>query len=437
MIKIVPICLGLIITSFFYFPFFVTFLPSVNTKMMVALAGLILLMFNLSRGREAKIDKNFFIISLLALGVSFVSLMSMTLNNTTDNSYLSYIISMWVWCGAGYFVVGFIKCVHGKCSIELLCQYMIVVGVCQCLVAIAIDNIPFVEQFVHSFLAGNDFMGKAKGRTHGIGCGLDVGGARLGVLLVMIAYLLPRMQKYKNYKIRTFLLLISYGIIIVIGNMIGRTATTGAIISLLYLVYVFYSKNEIIPNEKRQFLTYSVILFLCMTIIISVFLYNGSIYWAEKFRFGFEGFFSLVEVGSWEVQSNDMLMEGMIFPDNTWTWIIGDGYMADPYYDPYYIGEASYGFYKNTDAGYSRFIFYFGLVGLAIFSLFFIKVACVCISKFRTHKMLFLMILALCFIVWIKATSDLFPALAAFLCISKEDNDEYEKNIELYYIGAK
>ena len=378
MIKILPIGLGLIITSFFYFPFFFTFFPGVNTKMMVALAGLILLMFNLSRGEKAKIDKDYFMITLLAVGVSFASLLSMILNNTMDDSYLGYVISMWVWCGAGYFVVNYIKGIHGNCSVEILCQYMIAVGVCQCLIAVAIDNIPIAEQFVHSFLAGNDFMGKAKGRTHGIGCGLDVGGARMAVLLVMIAYLLPRTLKHKDYKIRIFLLLIAYGIIVVIGNMIGRTATTGAIISLLYLSYMLLLGKKIISNPNRRYLTYSFIGFFLIVVVIFVSLYDNSEYWREQLRFGFEGFFSLVEVGSWEVQSNDMLMKGMVFPDNAWTWIIGDGYMADPYNDPYYIGEASYGFYKNTDAGYSRFIFYFGLVGLIIFSIFFINI-CFCI----------------------------------------------------------
>lgn len=435
MIKAIQVGFTIVMTSFFYFPFFFTFLPGVNTKMMVAFAGLVCLMLNLAHGRKASIDKDFFVISLLALGVSFASLLSMTLNNTTDNSYVGHIVSMWVWCGAGYFIVSLIKGIHGRASVEQLCQYMIAVGVCQCLIAIAIDNIPIVERFVHSFLAGNDFMGKAKGRTHGIGCGLDVGGARMAILLVMIAYLFPRAQRHKNYKMRTVLLLMAYGIIIIIGNMIGRTTTTGAIISILYFIYYFFWGNTNMADERKSFFRNSFLLFLFFAITISVTLYNTNSYWKEQFRFGFEGFFSLVEVGSWEVQSNDMLMEGMIFPDNTWTWIIGDGYMADPDDDPYYIGESSWGFYKNTDAGYSRFLFYFGLTGMTIFSIFFIKVACVCIARFKDYKLLFLMILALCFIVWIKATSDLFPALAAFLCISQADNEEYEKRITLEQIS--
>ena len=41
-------------------------------------------------------------------------------------------------------------------------------------------------------------------------------------------------------------------------------------------------------------------------------------------------------------------------PDNLHTWIIGDGYIVNPKDDPYYIGEVTKGYYKNTDIGYLR-----------------------------------------------------------------------------------
>lgn len=429
MFKYIAVLIVGILTSFYYFPFAFTFAPALNTKLLLACIGLVLLIYNMSQWKTATIDKDYFIISLFALGVSFASLLSMTLNETPDNTYLWYIISMWVWSGAGYLVVQLIKRVHGCVSVELLCRYMIAVGVCQCMIAVTIDNIPIIKEFVYSFLAGEGFMGKAEGRTHGIGCGLDVGGARLAVLLVMIAFLLPRVQSFKNYKIQTGMLLISYGIILVIGNMIGRTTITGGFISLGYIIYMLFMGRSNIGEDRRQFLAYSFMFSVIVVLMLSIALYSYNEYWREQFRFGFEGFFSLVEVGSWEVHSNDLLVDGLVFPDNSKTWLIGDGYMADPNNDIYYIGETTYGFYKNTDVGYSRFLFYFGLIGLTIFSLFFVKTVFLCLSRFMQYKMMFLMILALCFIVWIKATSDLFPALAAFLCISKEDNDAYESGL--------
>lgn len=47
-----------------------------------------------------------------------------------------------------------------------------------------------------------------------------------------------------------------------------------------------------------------------------------------------------------------------IKPENTRTWIIGDGYCGDPNNDPYYIGpQPKGGYYMGTDVGYMRFIF--------------------------------------------------------------------------------
>lgn len=58
--KIVQVLLTLVLTSFFFFPFYPTFLPTVNTKMMLAAMGGILLLMKLARNRSAQIDKGIF-----------------------------------------------------------------------------------------------------------------------------------------------------------------------------------------------------------------------------------------------------------------------------------------------------------------------------------------------------------------------------------------
>lgn len=429
MTKIVPIGLGLIITSFFYFPFFFTFLPSVNTKMMLALMGLILLLGRLAAGGNGRIEKDFFLVSLFAAGVSFVSLLTMTVNNTMDNSYLSYIVSMWVWCGAAYFMVNYIKAVHGKISVELVCFYMIAVGLLQCLIAYAIHTIPVVKNVVYSFLDGEGYMGKTE-RMHGIGCALDVGGGRLGVILIMIAYMIPRMLAWRRLNYVVPLMFLLFCFVGIIANMIGRTAVMGMGLSVLYWIYIIVTNNKVLQN-KRVFFVEWLICIVFVVLVVGAFLYNISEYWKEQLRFGFEGFFSLFEKGRWEVHSNEMLKEGLIFPDNAHTWIIGDGYMADPDVDPNYIGPESWGFYMNTDAGYSRFLFYFGIIGLGAFIVFMAKVCQVCILRFRNYQLMFLMILLLNYIIWIKVSTDIFLAFAPFLCISYAENKEYEDSLRL------
>lgn len=54
---LVPIVL--IATSFFYFPFYFTFLPTVNTKMMMAALGLVVLLVKLGRDGHGYVSKDF------------------------------------------------------------------------------------------------------------------------------------------------------------------------------------------------------------------------------------------------------------------------------------------------------------------------------------------------------------------------------------------
>lgn len=93
--------------------------------------------------------------------------------------------------------------------------------------------------------------------------------------------------------------------------------------------------------------------------------------------------------------------------------------MASGTNDPYYIGPNDYGFYKNTDAGYSRFIFYFGLLGLSVFVGFFIKAAQICSNRFPKAKYMFYIMLAMNLIVWIKVSTDMFVMFAPFLCFTQ------------------
>lgn len=424
--KALGIPFGLIFTSFFYFPFYFTFFPEANTKMIVALMGLIWLLVRMGNSGNRMINKDFFIISLYALGVSFASYLSMTLNNSIDGAYLSYLVTMWVWVGAAYFVVNFIRTIHGKVSVELICFYMIAVGALQCLLAISMDMYAPLKDFVDSFLAGEGFMGKAvKGRLYGIGCALDVAGGRFAVLLVMIAFLLPNMFYKKNAYQYVIPLLIAFGIIAVIGNMIGRTTTVGMLLAIAYWVYILIM-NKAVTGKEREAMLHWIVGGIFVMMIILVSLYNASDFWQKYFRFGFEGFFSLVEQGTWHVQSNEMLKEGLIFPDNIRTWIIGDGYMGDMESDPYYQGELWYGFYMGTDAGYSRFLFYFGLIGLGAFIAFLFKVCRVCMKYSVRYQYMFLAIFLLNLAIWIKVSTDIFLAFAPFLCLAVEGVREDE-----------
>lgn len=417
MIRAIQVSIITILTSFFFFPFFFTILPSVNTKMFLAALGLIAFVIDRSNNHTQFFENKLFWISIGALGVSFCSFLSMTINNTPDNSYLSYIISMWVWLFAAYFCVFLMHQVHGKISLETIGYYLVAVALLQCTLGLLINYFPLINNAVNSVVTGEKYMIGIEGRLHGIGCALDVGGGRLGAILIILAYLILQSIKHqKSWWVFTGLLG-AFFYILVIGNMIGRTTTVGAAIAIAYLIFSLCSDRKIEATSIRSFLSIAVLV-ITIGVIICVGLYNISPEMHKLLRFGFEAFFNYFEHGTFETHSTNMLSEGMIFPDNFKTWIIGDGYMASGSNDPYYIGPADYGFYMNTDAGYSRFIFYFGLIGLSSFILFFIIVCKKCINGLENDQLLFIAILILGLCIWVKVSTDLFLVFAPFLCIN-------------------
>lgn len=412
---------SVIITSFYFFPIEFVFLPGVNTKMAMAGIGLVILGKRLAQRGGALINKDFMILSVLALLISMASFVTMTINNTPDASFLTYFVSMWVWMGGAYTVVRWLDFCYGRINVQLISDYLIAVCVTQCILAYIMNQYTPLRDFVDSLLGGESFMGKAEGRLYGIGAALDVAGLRFAAVSVIIGFLLSKSNEYNNKRI--FLYIVSFLVITVVGNMISRTTTMGVGIAMAYLLYSNTTFRSYIKNRKLWLWLGGI---LCIGLPSIVYFYNTNETFYINIRFAFEGFFSLWETGQWQVSSNDILFEHMIvFPDNIRTWLIGDGYAANPivgpFADPYYTGPAFHGFYMATDIGYIRYIFYFGLIGTIIFISFMLKSALICMSRFKEYKMMFLMILLVNYIGWFKVSTDIFLVFAIFLVVSKED----------------
>ena len=343
MLKFLQVIFAVICTSFYFFPFEFVFLPGINTKMAMAGIGLVLVCIDAVKKKDG-------------LVVSFISLVTIILHSTYDHSFTTYFLSMWVWLAGAYMACRIIKAVHGYLSLELVATYLAVVCVAQCLLAYVMDMYTPLRMAVDSFLSQEEaYMGVAEGRLYGIGCALDVAGLRFSAVLVIIAYLCQFgsgiVQRHISWYLAAFV------IISVIGNMIARTTTVGMVVALAFWAVnaVLYSFRQ--GRQRWKFLRrFGVIMLVSLPAIIAG--YNLSPAFAANIRFAFEGFFSLFETGEWYVQSNEILLNNMIvFPDNAETWIVGDGYAANPVYnpevDPYYTGEVTGGFYKGTDIGVS------------------------------------------------------------------------------------
>lgn len=412
--KILSVLFTGIIVSFYYFSFEFSFLPGINTKMGLAVVGIFLVTINLIKKRGFYCPHNLVRIVVMAVFVSLVGVISVILNNTADYAYATYCVSMLVWISGAYTVCCLIKRVHHELNVENVTVYLTIVSCIQCILALVIDSNIAVKSFVDTYIMqGQDFLTEVK-RIYGIGASLDTAGVRFSACLILLMYIIDK-NKFSMTNIQIFLSFLAYVLIAIIGNMVARTTIVGVSLSLFYAVLAFRPTR--VSSAFFRLLRVVVMLIIVLVPII-IFLYDNSQQFYGLSRFAFEGFFNLAETGEWQIDSNDKLKTMIVFPDNIKSWLIGDGYFSNPYNtDPFYVGPLTDGYYMGTDIGYCRFIFYFGLIGLAAFAYFFIVVAREVMSVLPSYKILVLFILFLGFIIWLKVATDLFIVFALFLCI--------------------
>ena len=281
--------LGVVLTSCYLFPFEVVYLPGLNFKMLMAGLSIPLLLINLAENSNSLIDKDILIVALFTLPITAFSLLANVVNGTNDHSFNYYFISVFVWMGAGYFLVSVLKAIHGKVTMSLVINYLIAVCCVQCILAMFMQYMPSLQSTIDSLLGGKElFMSDGGGRVHGIGCALDVAGGRFAAVLIMIAVMMTRCESGKI----AVLYVSAFILISVVGNMIGRTTTVGMIVALLYLVFAMSSGRTELKSLWKILLSFTVASSIVVTVI-----YNTSYVFRANLRFGFEGFFSLVEKG--------------------------------------------------------------------------------------------------------------------------------------------
>lgn len=426
--------LVMFVTSMYFFPFIFSAFPSQNTKNLLGALGLVFVLMTFVYKREFKIPREILLLFLLSGGVSLISFVSITYNQTPDTSYVSFIRSTAIWFSGAYVVAMLIWMIHRKIDVELIIHYLVAVCVFQCTMAMLITFIPAVKLFVDAHVEQGQELLDNLGRLYGIGASLDVAGSRFCAVLVAMAVLIEK-NKDSWSRIGLVIYILAFIFITVVGNMIARTTLVGVIVALAYLlVRVFRSMMHRESYEQGRMIGAWLIV-IAIAIPLGITLYNTSKEFSELMRFGFEGFFSYFESGEFETDSTDKLKSMIVWPEELRTWIIGDGYFENSRNDINYLGDSTVrGFYMGTDIGYLRFIFYFGIIGLLIISSVVIYAGIIGINYFPEFKNLFLLAILINFLVWLKVATDILLFFYPFICgvivqqeFMDEDEDEDEE----------
>lgn len=410
MIRVIITFLIGILVSFYFFPISFTFLPNtLNTKMLLAVLGVLCIAFECIKRREIAILQGVLGAASLALLFSLICFISTDINHTYDYSYASYIVSFSVWMSAAYAIYCIIKGYHGIVNFRILTLYLAGVCLFQCIAAVMIDNIPAFQIAVNSYVnQGQEFFEDVD-RLYGIGAALDPAGVRFSLVLIMIAGLLCVDEVTRKNSLFITFLLIAFFTIAVIGNAISRTTIIGLALASFYFV-ASSGLFQVIVKFSAIKLGITVGIFFTIAILASIYFYNTSNAFHDYMRFAFEGFFNWAENGEWRTDSTDKLNREMwVWPTNLQTWVIGSGRFD--------------GFIYSTDIGYCRFILYSGIVGFSAFVMLFVYNALYFAHKNPKYKMLFFMFLILTFVIWFKVATDIFTIYALFFCLDSFDSE--------------
>lgn len=406
-----------ILTSFYVFPVSLSFLPaSLNTKIILAAFGILAFIFEGSVNRTVTIPKPLLFSALLAFAFSVWCYYCVIANGTEDVSYARYWISFFTWTFGAYAIFFLTKHMTGSFTLGRITGYLTAVCVAQCILAEIIAHNPGVQQWVDRiFVQGQEFYQEVN-RMYGIGAALDTAGVRFSVVLVLMAHQMSSAGKVMDRLSLSLLYFISFILVTVIGSMIARTTWLGAGMGLAYMIvsYMRIDGGYLSGKQLQFWMLFVGLTFL--TVLISVIMYRTSPDFRSSIRFGFEGFFSWAETGSFRTGSTDKLNREMwVWPSDPRGWTIG------------------YGLYDNwafsTDIGYCRLTLYCGLVGMALFSLFFVYNGMALYVQFNKMAVLPLFLIAITFVIWIKVSTDIFfiYALLFFMEVPLlQENDRAE-----------
>ena len=354
--------------------------------------------------------------------MSLFTVLSRVVNTITENTFIIFPFQVIYLLLLSYCIYYITKRFCKVISFYVITRYFLMTLVVQSVIAIVM----FVNQPICLFLfdlQGIDLTSRVIKmyfgvRLIGLGCFYFGAGAIYGLGLIAI---MPFMLKAKN-KQQLIKLILLYVYIFIVGIFFARTAMIGCVFSIVYLIFCI-----LIPKMcNKVFLVFrQFIIYLTVFGIALVFIYTSSPKLQEDYGdiidFGFEAFINLVENGELSTASSDGLTEYhlSIWPQNQKTYYIGDMRWTK--------GDSYYG---DSDVGYVRLLFYFGVPGVILFLLYQYSIVRISglIFKERILSFFFFTVFFYALILLIKGYIDVASLIFIYLHYKSLDS-KYENRI--------
>lgn len=336
-----------------------TFIPlNASTTLMFGVLGFILFIAKILLSKSTLMHKRYLIFLFSVFLLSLMVFISIIINQTQDLAMLVLVLYMAVNFFSSYFVIATLHKIRYKTDFTSVSTLIINVILIQSIIALSMFYIPWFGDFINQIQRLTEYELEIIStvntfRITGFGTRFFEAGVISGFGLLLIG-----LQIRNNIYGNLLTLSLKFLFILVVGAMMARTTLIGALLGILLIILPKSSKPSLSLFKKRLLFLSSVIF---LPIVLFNILMNNKNFKKEiepLFNFAFEAFINYFEKGSLESESTDQLKDMYIFPSDIKTWLIGDGYWLNP------LGS---GYYMNTDVGYLRMIYYFGIPGLILF----------------------------------------------------------------------
>jgi len=303
---------------------------------------------------------------LFLLGITAIATISILFNSTTDLAFITYAPSMLVILFATVFVAQIIKYAYPNDTINEAKKVFIAVVIVQIVLALSMFLVPSIGNRLNNLQILNDadrelLLQMGEFRLSGFGARFFGAGITNCYALIMLASLV-RSQKLSRLGILYYAA--SFGFILAFGMMMSRTTLIGFCLALVFLLFPLSPEHPMknrIKKQRKKFLFYVAALpALAIALVVAITPRFVEAIW-PTLQFAFESFINLSQNGKFESKSTTALLDMYTYDPNL-PLFIGDGYFTDPIN----IGQ----YYKDTDVGYLRLIYYSGLSGLITYLIF-------------------------------------------------------------------
>lgn len=344
--------IAVLLSLFLYFyPFQLNALPLSNARILQILGAICLLVYLIYNRR---LSKRILSYAMVGLFIFFIGLIATVVVNHAMQYDFALTKGLYIifYSFEMYWVVCLMKCAYKPFTMTKALEALVWVTVIQAIISLIFFCWPNVLELYNSMVVIEDsYTDKIEDlnafRLTGVGSVQFANSAvhyGISLWILILLYLNSDSIFYKNRWVFVFFA----PLFCICGILSARTFFVFLFLTIIYVIYIIGIKR--IKQWTRIVIKLFIPLLIVGAVLVSYLVAKDMDFVVD---WALELFVSMKDGGTMETSSTNDLKEMYIFPTDIKTWVIGDGKSSN----------FSNGFYMNTDVGYVRSLYYWGLIG--------------------------------------------------------------------------